>query len=253
MKAHSSFDEDTKATVEGDTLTIELSGSPVVNIDGMVEAMNPDGNKNVVLKTSSPVTESIMASASDKGASLEYMADHAAITLSPDSLERFSTIGELTFSADPADRSSLTEAQKTSVGNMPAFDLTVKCGKAQQHDFGQFSIKLKCDMEQKQGMKIQVWRVDEDGNRLPAQNVSYTDGTVSFDADHLSVYTVGYVEDETVPEPDVPGGDDGEGTVPGPETSDGGKDGNNTMIFAGIGAVVAVLAVAGIFLLKRRG
>ena len=65
--------------------------------------------------------------------------------------------------------------------------------------------------------------------------MTYSDGKVSFDADHLSIYAIGY---------------ESESSGPGDGKSDNGD--GNTLMFAGIGAIAVLALLGAVFMMRRR-
>ena len=99
-------------------------------------------------------------------------------------------------------------------------------------------MSIACTIEIQDGKELKAWRIDDYGKKTYATNVTYQNGVASFDADHLSIYAIGY-ESESSEDP-----------------SDGGTHGGsngNIMLYAGIGAVAALALLGGVFMLRRRG
>jgi hypothetical protein len=116
------------------------------------------------------------------------------------------------------------------------FSIELKCGNDQQHDFGTFTLSIACTIEIQDGKELKAWRIDDYGKKTYATNVIYQDGVFSFDADHLSIYAIGY-ESESSENP-----------------SDSGNNGGNSnvILYAGIGAVAVLALLGAVFVMRRR-
>lgn len=190
--AYSSYNEDTTARIAEGRLVIDLAPGPVANVIGLRDMLSEGEDLPVVIRTSSVVSEAILSMGAKIGAVLEYSSGGSVIELGPEIQNKFHKTGALVFSCSDAEK-TMNAKQKAAVDGRPSFDLRLKCNSAEQHDFGEFGVRLNLDMVPDEGKMVQVWRVDEKGHLLPAKNVTCTNGTVSFVADHLSVYTVGLV------------------------------------------------------------
>lgn len=132
---------------------------------------------------------------------------------------------------------AMTPKQTSAAGDAKVFSIDLKCGDVEQHDFGKFTLTIACDITLQDGKELKVWRIDDYGKKTYATNVTYSDGKVSFDADHLSIYAIGYESESS-------GSGDGK--------SDNGGGNGNTLMFAGIGAIAVLALLGAVFMMRRR-
>lgn len=139
--------------------------------------------------------------------------------------------GDLTLSvSEPTDLpSKITYAAEGA----RLYEIVLSCGGTEQHSFGSFTMKLACDTEPQDGKVLKVWRIDDSGNKTYVEVLSAANGEVTFKADHLSYYAVGYVQEAS--ENSTPAGSQ-----------------NNTLLYAGIVIVVALILIGTLFYVRSR-
>ena len=170
-----------------------------------------------------------------EGMSVPIDIGTAAIELDSVAIANLKGKGDLSFSVTSA--TDLKGKVKEAAGNAKVFSVDLKCGDVEQHDFGKFTLTIACDITLQDGKELKVWRIDEDGKKTYATNVTYSDGKVSFDADHLSIYAIGYESESS-------GSGDGK--------SDNGGGNGNTLMFVGIGAIAVLALLGAVFMMRRR-
>lgn len=222
-----------------DTVIIALDENGSVDISSLLDIMSKDETiQSIVVNAGNLINfKSVAAAASEDKVNLVMNVELGNLYVDSKSLKNLSVQdGNLKFTIGSDNH--LTAKQQSAAGNAKVFSIQLRCGDVEQHEFGAFSVSIICSIETQEGKDLKVWRIGDNGEKTYATNVQYKDGMVSFDADHLSLYAIGYdSSDEPVPGPS--GGD-----------SDGGNN-NGMMIYAGIG-VVAILAILGIALVVRR-
>lgn len=170
-----------------------------------------------------------------EGMSVPIDIGTAAIELDSVAIANLKGKGDLSFSVTSA--TDLKGKVKEAAGNAKVFSVDLKCGDVEQHDFGKFTLTIACDITLQDGKELKVWRIDDDGKKTYATNVIYSDGKVSFDADHLSIYAIGYESESS-------GSGDGK--------SDNGGGNGNTLMFVGIGAIAVLALLGAVFMMRRR-
>lgn len=166
-----------------------------------------------------------MEAISKTDASLFIYSGTSEITLGSETMKNLVGGGDVSFTVSDA-RSDMTPLQISAAGDAKVFSIVLKCGESEQHEFGKFTVSLACDLGVQENKELHVWRIDDSGNKTYVDVKSYTDGKVTFEADHLSYYAVGY---ETV----------------NSESDDSEKADNNMILYAGVG-LVAVLIILGL-------
>lgn len=177
------------------------------------------------------------------GVVVSIVTDAGSLNLSGSVLNQFDK--DLVLNMGSVSVTTLNDKQKLAAGDAYLYEIDLKCGTTSQHEFGMFNISLNCDIGLQTGKELKVWRIGANGEKTYATNVQYGDGKVTFDADHLSLYAVGYESSKEII-PEIPE----ESINPTEDGSDGGND-NGMVIYAGIG-VVAILAILGIALVVRK-
>lgn len=104
----------------------------------------------------------------------------------------------ITVGLETVDNSTLTEAQKKSVGDNPVFDISITSGGKNISSFGGGSITLSLPYTLKDGQdpgNVTAWYLNDEG-RLEEIACAYdkTTGLATFTTVHLSYYVVGYSE-----------------------------------------------------------
>ena len=125
----------------------------------------------------------------------------------------------------------MNDEQIKVVGDSFALSLTIY---GADNKFGEY-VPVSFGYAVSDGKAVTVYRVTDDGEKVKMET-SYHDGVVTFMTDSFSIYMVEETDagpSESVPEPDT------------------GSPGDNTMLFVGIGAAVAIIAAIGAFLFIR--
>lgn len=228
-----------KKTTDSSEVVYASSIVKIVKINTEDKNGNMTGSRTVEVNTKTVgVPVSIPSSVIEKLGDVEEFPinlETARIVLSGSVVSNFVGKGDLYFSVSQPLKTSLSSKVRSAVGDAKVFSIELKCGDEQQHDFGRFTVALACDIEIQEGKELKVWRIDDYGKKTYAENVAYSDGRVTFDADHLSIYAVGYASD------------DGSG---GPSETEGGSGG--TVLLAGTGAIAVLALLGAVFLLRRR-
>ncbi|MBR7152229.1 MAG: hypothetical protein IKD00_00585 [Candidatus Methanomethylophilaceae archaeon] len=231
VRVESALDTGTEAFIEDGKVVVELVGEKIVNFTAMGEALDPE--LPIVVRAGPTVLDSNIMTMVDAGAVLECTSGVGTITLDTEVLERLQTRGILTFSAVKAAAKDLSSSQKEVIGSNLVFDINMVCGDVPQEEFGTFTMTVDCKVVLQDGETLKVWRVDSDGTAHEASDVVYSDGRVSFTADHLSMYAVGT-------------------QLSTPSEDGSGSGGDDIMLYVGIAAVVVIAALVAVFMIRRR-
>jgi hypothetical protein len=157
--------------------------------------------------------------------------------MSSETLKNLAAVGgNVRFSVESG--AKMTAKQQSAVGDAKVFTINLTCGDVEQHDFGAFRLSVTCEITTQDGKELKAWRIDDYGKKTYATNVTYQNGVASFDADHLSIYAIGYESESSE------------------DSSDSGNNGGsngNIMFYAGIGAVAVLALLGGVLMLRRKG
>lgn len=160
---------------------------------------------------------------------LQITVGDSEIVLGTEAVSNLRDKGDVTFSVTEA--SGLSGKVKRAAGDATVFSVDLSCGGTAQSQFGAFTLYLPFAQEMRDGMELNVWRIGDDGSKTYMENVTVSDGKVSFVSDHLSLYAVGYEKERSYGESDST---------------------DNTILYACV-AIIAILVLAGaVFLLKKR-
>jgi hypothetical protein len=231
-----SKNEELVLQIDGDSIHIAVSDHEPNDFGSLLSSIQSNlGLSTVTVRSECSLSSAAIDNLSDIKATLVMGAGSVELQLSPDALENLAAVnGDLELSSSETPK--MTPKQISAAGTAKVFSIELKCGNDQQHDFGTFTLSIACAIEIQDGKELKAWRIDDYGKKTYATNVTYQNGVVSFDADHLSIYAIGY-ESESSDEPSDSG-------------SNGGS--NGMFLYAGIG-VVAVLALLGaVFVMRRR-
>lgn len=211
-----------------DSLTVTVKDGSTDLSEILNRASEDASITSISVDAGSSLNGSSVGAAGKAGADINMNTSNAEIVLNSNALNRLSGEGDLTFAV--TDNVVLSSKQRSSAGDAKIFSVTLKYGDEEQHDFGKFSMTIACGIETQTDKELKVWRIDSDGSKTYADNVTYSEGKVRFTADHLSVYAVGYDSDP----------------VEEKDSSD------NTMVYVAIAAIaILVLVVLAVGLLRR--
>ena len=258
----------TQITTEKDDMSVTTdfsSGSAVTKVSGedvdegisiAVDQMSSfDGEKTVVVTGEATLSKDSIKALAGAGASLEFVSGGYSVEIGP---ETFSTVTEemvFTVSESP----ELTEQQISAIGGAHCFDITLGTAFV-----GTVSVEVPYSLPS--GMdpaSVTVSYVAENGDVEEIPGAEYSDGNVSFETTHFSVYMIEAEPVQTPVDPDdpsipgfpdnpdipvIPGGGDEEGVVVPPTVviEDGGDDGlstTETAIVIVLGVLTAIAAV----------
>ena len=222
---------------QGDSIIIDLDENGSVDVSGLIAMAVDDSSVNgIVINAGAIVNAKSVTSAADAGASMAMDTGSVTISMGSDTLKNLAVAGgNVKFSAESG--AKMTAKQQFAVGDAKVFTINLTCGDVEQHDFGAFRLSVTCDITLQDGKELKAWRIDDYGKKTYATNVTYQDGVVSFDADHLSIYAIGY-ESESSEDPSDSGNNGG---------------GNNGMfLYAGIGAIAVLALLGAVFVMRRR-
>ena len=219
------------------TIVINLDENGSVDVTGLISAAVDDTSvKEIRIDAGAIVNAKSVSSAADAGANLVMDTGSVTISMGAEALKALATAGgNVKFAAEPG--AKMTAKQQSAAGDGKVFTINLSCGDVEQHDFGKFTLTIACDITLQDGKELKAWRIDDYGKKTYATNVTYSDGKVSFDADHLSIYAIGYESESS-------GSGDGK--------SDNGGGNGNTLMFAGIGAIAVLALLGAVFMMRRR-
>ena len=231
-------DEAISVTLEDSLIEISINGATTIDLRTMIESIAEGYEGEMLVIGSQSVSADVVTAASEAGATMILQDNSAMIHLSNESLNELSElVGSLILESSILNVESLTGQQRASADGAKLFSVDLICGTEYQHDFGVFTMSLVCDIDLQEGKDLRVWRIEDNGDKVYATNVVYQDGVVSFDADHLSIYAVGYESDSS------------------DDPTDGDSDSKNDsgmLLYAGIGAMAALIALGAVFVIRRR-
>lgn len=222
---------------QGDSIIIDLDENGSVDVSGLIAMAVDDSSVNgIVINAGAIVNAKSVTSAADAGASMAMDTGSVTISMGADTLKNLVAAGgNVKFSAESG--AKMTAKQQSAVGDAKVFTINLTCGDVEQHDFGAFRLSVTCEITTQDGKELKAWRIDDYGKKTYATNVTYQNGVVSFDADHLSIYAIGY-ETESSEDPSDSG-------------NNGGSNGS-IMLYAGIGAVAVLALLGAVFVMRRR-
>lgn len=222
---------------ENGSVVINLDENGSVDISGLLSAATDDSSVNgIVINAGAIVNAKSVTSAAEAGASMAMDTGSVTISMGADTLKNLAAAGgNVKFFAESG--AKMTAKQQSAVGDAKVFTINLTCGDVEQHDFGAFRLSVTCEITTQDGKELKVWRIDDYGKKTYATNVTYSDGKVSFDADHLSIYAIGYESESS-------GSGDGK--------SDNGGGNGNILMFAGIGAIAVLALLGAVFMMRRR-
>jgi hypothetical protein len=220
--------------VEGGKATIVLSEGSSPNISFVLD-MLVQSSKAIAVMSDTMIDGATLEALSDAGAVLTLSSGTSSIEMGSETLRNLVGKGDAFFAISDS-VGALTPKQTSAAGTAKVFSIELKCGNDQQHDFGTFTLSIACTIEIQDGKELKAWRIDDYGKKTYATNVTYQNGVVSFDADHLSIYAIGYESESS--------GD----------SSDGGNNGGNNgmFLYAGIGAIAVLALLGAVFVMRRR-
>lgn len=234
-----STDVNTEIGGRNENLTVDVDGGQATvivtddaqGLDSLLEYLSgkgkEDGISDIEVKTQDTISGSNLDAVATSGATLTISSGGSDISLGSATVSALQGKGDVSFSfSDNVTLSS--NRMKDAAGDATVFSLVLKCGNEEQHDFGSFTVSVACEVDIQEGKVLKVWRIDSSGNRIFADNVSYADGKVTFDANHLSYYAVGYLEDNT-------------------EEGSSGSNGSSIGIIAVVVIISLILVIAAVF------
>ena len=222
-------------SVDGSKATIVLSDSSSPNISFVLDIL-AQSSKSITVVSDTIIDGAALEAISDAGAVLTLSSDTSFIEMDSATLKNLVGKGDLSLTISDS-VGAMTPKQTSAAGDAKVFSIDLKCGDVEQHDFGKFTLTIACDITLQDGKELKVWRIDEDGKKAYSTNMTYSEGKVSFDADHLSIYAIGYESESS-------GSGDGK--------SDNGGGNGNTLMFAGIGAIAVLALMGAVFMMRRR-
>lgn len=176
---------------EGD-LEIDASGFSPADYADAVSLLRSAGFSGAVAFTVGASMDSDgRSSAADMGASVTMVSGDARISLSGDALSGLS--GDLVFSV--AASPQMTDDQLRAAGDAKVFDIVLESGGSAVHSIGAATISVSCSVDLREDESPSVWRIADDGTVTEISGASYSDGVMTFSADHLSLYAIGYPPD----------------------------------------------------------
>lgn len=237
VTVYDSKQADFAINIHDGTIVINLDENGSVDVTGLISAAVDDTSvKEIRIDAGAIVNAKSVSSAADAGANLVMDTGSVTISMGAEALKALATAGgNVKFAAEPG--AKMTAKQQSAAGDGKVFTINLSCGDVEQHDFGKFTLTIACDITLQDGKELKVWRIDDYGKKTYATNVTYSDGKVSFDADHLSIYAIGYESESS-------GSGDGK--------SDNGGGNGNTLMFAGIGAIAVLALLGAVFMMRRR-
>jgi hypothetical protein len=193
---------------ENGSVVIDLDENGSVDVSGLIAAAADDSSVNEIrINAGAIVNAKSVSSAADAGASMVMDTGSVTITMGSETLKNLAAVGgNVKFSVESG--AKMTAKQQAAVGDAKVFTIDLTCGDVEQHDFGGFRIAVTCEIELQDGKELKAWRIDDYGKKTYATNVIYQDGVFSFDADHLSIYAIGY-ESESSENPSDSGNNGG--------------------------------------------
>lgn len=220
-----SSDRGITASLSEGRILVNIDGESYGNLSKMIEQFDDDLPMEINAKGT--VTATVHNALITLGTDITLYTENASLYLSSKSLSSLDE-GDIALTVDGA--SGLSPRQLTAASDAKVYSITLTSGNVEQHQFGEFTISIKCDIDVQEGKNLKVWSIDDYGNRSFAKDVSYDGSNVTFTSDHLSYYAVGYLEDN--------------------HNSDSGSDNDNLLI--GIATVILLLIIGGIIFLRFR-
>lgn len=192
--------------VSGSVITpIAKNGAEIVSGAQVKAALaNMNNNKPVITVNLSASGDNAFEKAAVKNIAakdnvlLEINQGDATLTFSSEALDTISdsATGDITFTAQLADKKKLTPDQLEKIGDRPVYDLSVTSNGAAITDFnGNVTISLKYTLQPGENPNgVIIYYVDASGNVKTVANSVYDSvtGTISWTTDHFSLYMIGY-------------------------------------------------------------
>lgn len=224
---------------ENGTAVVDMDENSTVDISGLMGALSKDPSVDRIrVNAGAIISAKAIGAAAGAGAVMVMDTGSATITLNADSLKKLASAeGNVRFSVEPG--AKMTPKQQSAVGDAKVFSVELTCGEAQQHDFGRFVLSVSCGIEVQEGKTLKVWRIGDYGKKTYADGVTFKDGVVSFAADHLSIYAIGYESESSDPSP-------------GPSSDGGSGNGGDATIYMEIGAAAALVLLGAVIIIRRR-
>ena len=228
---------------ENGTAVVDMDENSTVDISGLMGALSKDPSVDRIrVNAGAIISAKAIGAAAGAGAVMVMDTGSATITLNADSLKKLASAeGNVRFSVEPG--AKMTPKQQSAAGDAKVFSVELTCGEAQQHDFGRFVLSVSCGIEVQEGKTLKVWRIGDYGKKTYADGVTFKDGVVSFAADHLSIYAIGYESESSDPSPDP---------SPGPSSDGGSGNGGDATIYMEIGAAAALVLLGAVIIIRRR-
>ena len=224
-------------TTDNGVANVTISAQEPLDLTKLIETLSSeDSIDKINVKSEVPISSTALVTMAGAGVELTLGSGNSGILLGSEVLQGLSAnSGDLSFSV--GSNVKMTAKQQSAAGDAKVFSIDLKCGDVEQHDFGKFTLTIACDITLQDGKELKAWRIDDYGKKTYATNVTYSDGKVSFDADHLSIYAIGY---------------ESESSESGDSKSDNGGGNGNTLMFAGIGAIAVLALLGAVFMMRRR-
>ena len=185
-------------------------------------------------KTEVTLSSDSLSKIKDAGAEAEIKGEFATLKISQKAAETLVTKGEsVNLSAAYADKSAdLTAEQKEKVGNAPLFKLSASADDKTVSKFGG-KITVTLPYVLSEGKTATVYYINDSGRFTEIDSCVYdaASQTVTFETEHFSYWTI--TDSKIVYE-------------------DGSSDGGNGMMIVLAIAVIAILAIAGAVIVKKR-
>lgn len=226
-------DKVTGKTTSSDKLQSEYASSRYTVEKTTDENGNEETTYLVTSKIESTSLSVPMSILSEVKGSLPISLGTSEIVLSSGAVDTLAEIknGNLTFSVTEPD--NVSSKIKYAAEGARLYEVILSCGDTEQHSFGKFTMTVACDTEPQDGKVMKAWRIDDSGKKSYVDVLSAADGKVTFEADHLSYYAVGFEAENS-------GAGDSENTD------------NGFILYAGIGLVLVLILLGAAFYLRLK-
>lgn len=147
--------------------------------------------------TSAEIPRSALKAFNDEGLNVEIALPQGTVTFSHTAMANIighTNSGSITVTVKAVEPSSLTPAQKATVGNSPVYDLAVYNGTERISNFGG-PVEVSLPYELKPGEdpnSVVIYYVDGNGNLQTVPNCRYENGRMIFTTTHFSLYMIAY-------------------------------------------------------------
>jgi|GEM_PF-2676318 len=170
-------------------------------------------------------------SLADANASLRIESKDGTIEITNNALKGMaSSTGDLVIELKERDRSDLSDAQRSKVGeNDLVITATATLGSTQVHELGG-KVKVSIPYALKSGETVdglRLWYLGDDGT-MEEMDFQYINGNVVFETDHFSEFVISHASSAS--------GDDGS---------------DNTMLIIAAIAIIAIVALAAVLIIRR--